>query len=92
MQFYTASSLSSSVSAQDVSDPSSSSNISFDQYSSISSDPVVQQAEPARNPIAMAKVFITVNGSQEAASEQASDLIEQSLMRWCSAGRKGNEG
>lgn len=92
MQFYTASGLSSLVSAQDVSVPASSSNTSLDQYSSIRSDAVVSFAEPARISIAMAKVFITVDGNQKTASAQENDIIEQSLMRWCNAGRRGGEG
>lgn len=89
MQFYTASSISSPVSAQDVPAPSASSNKSFGQYSSARNEPVVPLAESARIPIAMAKVFITATESQKAAQEN--DLVEQSLMRWCSAGRRVKE-
>lgn len=90
MQLQTASSISSSVSAQDVPAPSASSNKSFGQYSSIRGEPVVSFIEPAMAPVAMAKVFITATENQKAAQE--SDLVEQSLMRWCSAGRRIKEG
>ena len=73
MQFYTDSGLPSSVSKQDVSDPASSSIISFDQYL-IRSDRVVPFIEPAMLSIAMTKVLVI-------ASVLEFDLIEQSLMR-----------
>ena len=89
MQFHTASSISSSVSAQDVPAPSASSNKSFDQYSLIRDEPAASFIEPVRAPVAMARVFIAATGNQKAAQE--SDLVEQSLMRWCSAGRRVKE-
>ena len=91
MQFSAESILSSSVSAHEVSVPSSSSNILFYQYNSIHNSFAVP-IEPAKTSIAMAKVFVIVKGIQEAASGQESDMIEQSLVRWCSASRTKNDG
>lgn len=89
MQFHSASSISSPVSAQDVPAPSASSNKSFIQHSLARNNPVVSLAEPAEIPIAMAKIFIAATESQQAAQEN--DLVEQSLMRWCSVGRRVKE-
>ncbi len=87
MQFYTDSGLPSSVSTQDVSDPTSSSKISFDQYL-IRSDRVVSFIEPAMLSIAMTKVFVIVTDTHETASALEFNLIEQSLMHSTLAAEK----
>lgn len=79
--------LPSPVSARDVSDYSSPScNIPFDQYKAIR-DSFGVPFESAKISVAMAKVFITMNGSQEAALTQEHNLVEQSLVHWCNTGR-----
>ena len=57
MQFSAESVLPYSMSAYDISDPASSSNISFDQYNCIDGNRVVPFVEPERVFIVMAKVF-----------------------------------
>ena len=75
---------SSQVSTSDVSYPSPSCN--NNQHKAIYNNCGVP-FEPAKNPIAMAKIFITVNDSQAAASMRERELIEQSLAYWCSISR-----
>ena len=91
MQFYTASGLPSSVSTQDVSAPSISSGLLSGQYSSTLGDQAVPLVESARLSVLNSQSFLIATGSQEVASTQEFDLIEQSLMRWCSAGRRVSE-
>lgn len=77
---------SSPVSARDVSDYSPSYNIPFTQDSAVPSGCEIS-FESAGSPVAMAKVFVTVNNGQEITSAHERELIEQSLVHWCNAGR-----
>ena len=87
MLLVTESGLPYSVSIRDVSDyPTSSCNIPFEQHKAIRNDCMVP-LEPAETPVAIAKVFVTMNGSQETALTQEHDLVEQSLAQWCNVGR-----
>ena len=90
MQFSAKSILPSPVSARDVPDLFASLNISFNQYNLTRSNSAIP-FESAKIPAVAAKVIITANGAQEAVSARESDLIEQLLVRWCSASRMGIE-
>ena len=81
---------SSQVSTSDVSYLSPSYNTPCDQYKLACNDCEVQ-IESAKTPIAMAKIFVTVNDGQAAASMRERDLIEQSLAYWCGASRTRTE-
>ena len=91
MQFSAKNTLFSPVSACDVPAPFSSSNTSFDQCNSTLSSPVAP-SESSKISTAAAKVVITTNGVQKVTLERESDLIEQLLLRWCSASRMRIEG
>ena len=86
MLLVTESTLSSQVSVRDVSDCSTSRNIPFNQDKAAPNGCEVSY-EPAKNSIAMAKVFVTVNNGQETTSTQERELIEQSLAHWCNTSR-----
>ncbi len=81
----------SQVSTRDVSYSPPSYNIPLDQYKVIRNGSEVP-FEPAKISVAMAKVFITVNDGQEAASTREHELIEQLLVNWCSTSRTGRSG
>ena len=84
---------SSQVSTRDVSYSSPSYNISLDQYQyKVIRNGSGVPFEPAKISVAMAKVFITVNDGQEAASTREHELIEQLLVHWCSTSRTGCSG
>ena len=86
MQFSAKSILPSPVSACDVPDLFPSPSRLFDQYDLARNDSAAP-SEPAKISISVAKVVITTNGTQEAASVRESDLIEKLLVRWCNASR-----
>lgn len=89
MLLTTESDLPSPVSASDVSDPSASFSIPFDQDNAIRND-FDAPSEPAKFSVAMANVFIAVNDGLASDSMRQHELVEQSLAHWCSASRTGS--
>lgn len=74
------------LSSRDVSGYSPSYNIPLDPHGFVRNGSGTPY-ESTKTSVAMAKVFITVKDSQAAATLRESELIEQSLERWCNTSR-----